>query len=618
MKKTSIINWLAPLFVFSPIFTACATFDSKEDLVADSLLGNLAIYRGDYAVAAESLEKVTSENYNEVYLLQCVESAVRVQNFEIAQKCLNRLRVGITKELASEDNGILAEVAKSSEANLPTKIDRLDILEARTIAASYPGNYSQKFIEYIKPFNDDKKNAIINQTSQLLSELNLYERGVEMFSALVAEPEMVNKHDNQIFLAEYLRNVWRDELAQKTAKQAYEQESTKLSLLIYVETLIQNGNIDEALLLLEKNQNDERFADVVLHARINKVVDLDDEKYLRNFLQEIEKKGVLNKNISIQTKLNYISRWFDLKEYSKTKELLKKYEREVLSSRNPDVIGLYIYYRGITDLELAKNSKDESNAHEYLNRIIEVPRYARLIKNHELISRFEKIGKDKFFADIDAKKGIIMAPEDYLAMARVLNQKNYPEKAFEVLEGGLVFHENDIAMLYDASMLAINLNIENKMEEYLQRIIKINPDYFHAYNALGYTWADQNRNLPQAKDYIEKALRHQPLEPIILDSYGWYFFRVQNYPKALEFLNRANNLQKDPEITAHLIEVLLTISKTKSAQGNEKNRAENLYRDAMRRYQQFPERDSSVRGLKIMKEVAQKFNFTDLKKTIEK
>ena len=302
------------------------------------------------------------------------------------------------------------------------------------------------------------------------------------------------------------------------------------------------------------------------------------------------------------------SRWFDLEEFAKVKTILSKFEKSIMSSRSTSIINQYIYLNGICDLKLAKNAKQENKAREAISHIKQIPRYRRLIKLQEYLTQIDKEGIDEFISKIDSQAGIIMSPDDYIAVSRVLNKKNLPEKALEVLENGLVFHENDSSMLYDAAMLAISLDIEDKMENYLRRIMKIDPDNFHAFNALGYTWADQNRNLPQAKEYIEKALSHQPLEPIILDSYGWYFYRVGNYQKALEFLNRALNLNHDPEIAAHLVEVLVEIDKSSQASGNERVQAEMVFNQAMSRYQQYPDKDASVRAIKIMNKVAHLLN----------
>jgi tetratricopeptide (TPR) repeat protein len=87
-------------------------------------------------------------------------------------------------------------------------------------------------------------------------------------------------------------------------------------------------------------------------------------------------------------------------------------------------------------------------------------------------------------------------------------------------------------------------------------MIQLKPDYAHAYNALGYTLADRTDRLAEAIELLEKALNLAPNDPFILDSMGWALFKVKRYGEAVEYLRRAYAGRGDPEIAAHLGEVL--------------------------------------------------------------
>src|SRR3546814_12187439 len=78
----------------------------------------------------------------------------------------------------------------------------------------------------------------------------------------------------------------------------------------------------------------------------------------------------------------------------------------------------------------------------------------------------------------------------------------------------------------------------------------------NAYNALGYTYADQNRLLDEAEDLLERALDLDPDNPYILDSVGWYLFRVGDYEAAIEYLERSYRQLPSAVVAAHLGEVL--------------------------------------------------------------
>jgi Flp pilus assembly protein TadD len=94
------------------------------------------------------------------------------------------------------------------------------------------------------------------------------------------------------------------------------------------------------------------------------------------------------------------------------------------------------------------------------------------------------------------------------------------------------------------------------MEQQLRKLIQLKPDYAQAYNALGYSLADRNIRLPEASSLLEKALELSPDDYFILDSMGWLQYRLGKLDQALDFLRRAYADKPDPEIAAHLGEVL--------------------------------------------------------------
>jgi tetratricopeptide (TPR) repeat protein len=104
------------------------------------------------------------------------------------------------------------------------------------------------------------------------------------------------------------------------------------------------------------------------------------------------------------------------------------------------------------------------------------------------------------------------------------------------------------------------------MERLLRQVIAVKPDYQHAYNALGFSFAERNVRLPEAKQLIQKALEYAPGDPFITDSLGWVEFRMGNRVEALRLLEGAYKDRPDPEIAAHLGEVLWTIGQHDQAQ----------------------------------------------------
>ena len=143
-----------------------------------------------------------------------------------------------------------------------------------------------------------------------------------------------------------------------------------------------------------------------------------------------------------------------------------------------------------------------------------------------------------------------------LAQDLLYRDFDLPERAMTVLDAGLAQMPKHPDLLYNRGLLAAQLNLLALHERDMRALIALQPDNAHAYNALGYTLADQTERLDEALELITRALEMMPNSPYILDSMGWVNFRIGNNDKAIEFLRRALDAQKSAEIAAHLGEAL--------------------------------------------------------------
>jgi Flp pilus assembly protein TadD len=159
-----------------------------------------------------------------------------------------------------------------------------------------------------------------------------------------------------------------------------------------------------------------------------------------------------------------------------------------------------------------------------------------------------------------------------LTEGQILRDANQPADALRVLEAGLVIYPDSTDLLYDSAMIAEKLNLTDKMETALRKVMKLAPTNQHAYNALGYSLAERNVRLPEALVLIEKALSLTPDDPFILDSLGWVQFRLGKLQAAETALRRAYALRPDAEIAIHLGEVLWV--------KGQKDDAKKFWRDA--------------------------------------
>jgi tetratricopeptide (TPR) repeat protein len=150
--------------------------------------------------------------------------------------------------------------------------------------------------------------------------------------------------------------------------------------------------------------------------------------------------------------------------------------------------------------------------------------------------------------------------EDSIQMVQVEAQLLRDAKAwketYEMLSKAVVRYPDSFELLYDRAMAAERIDKLDVLETDLRRVIKMKPDYAHAYNALGYTLAEKTDRLGEAKELIEKAYKLSPDDPFIMDSLGWVHYRMGQVGEALKHLQTAYSARPDPEIAAHLGEVL--------------------------------------------------------------
>ena len=162
-----------------------------------------------------------------------------------------------------------------------------------------------------------------------------------------------------------------------------------------------------------------------------------------------------------------------------------------------------------------------------------------------------------------------------LTEAQMLRDANRTREAFDLIGGALNSMPDQPELLYDYAMLAEKLEYLDLLELNLRKLISLQPDHAHAYNALGYSFADRNLRLPEAQSLLEKALQLAPEDPFIIDSMGWLLYRTGNNKQALEYLRKAYTARPDAEIAAHLGEVLWV--------SGERSEAEKIWLEAAKK-----------------------------------
>jgi tetratricopeptide (TPR) repeat protein len=261
---------------------------------------------------------------------------------------------------------------------------------------------------------------------------------------------------------------------------------------------------------------------------------------------------------------------------------------------DPEVIfAVGILSLQLNDAALAESSfkrllkldyRDKESIRLYLGQIAEDDkRYADALAEYATITEGEHVVMARVrSATVIAKRDGLDAARKYLqdaeandaqdrvqlilAEAQLLREANQVQVAFNYLQQNLDKQPDQPDLLYDYAMLAEKLDRIDILESSLRKLIMLKPDYAHAYNALGYSLAERNVRLDEALKYIDKALQLAPDDAFIIDSMGWVQYRLGHYDASLKYMRRAYTTRPDPDIAAHLGEVLWTLGEHDEAQ----------------------------------------------------
>jgi tetratricopeptide (TPR) repeat protein len=149
-----------------------------------------------------------------------------------------------------------------------------------------------------------------------------------------------------------------------------------------------------------------------------------------------------------------------------------------------------------------------------------------------------------------------LAVRFYLSEGEMLIELNHTDTALAVYGKALQQYAEDPDLLYGRSLALEKLNRVNEAETDLRGILKDNPDDARALNALGYMLTVHTDRLPEARQLVARALEIEPDDAAIMDSMGWVQFKLGNKEDARGLLQKAYDRFPDPEVAAHLGEVL--------------------------------------------------------------
>jgi tetratricopeptide (TPR) repeat protein len=301
-----------------------------------------------------------------------------------------------------------------------------------------------------------------------------------------------------------------------------------------------------------------------------------------------------------EIRLQYARELLDQKQYKAARK-----QFQYMADKNPDnpefayaiaLISLQLNDLNSAETELkqvlSKGKKDQGTVQFYLGQLSEAKN-----NDDEAINYYRQIKDGDFLVPAQIRIAYLLSKRGQLAEARqvlheiqttdneqraklamieaqLLREANQFDEAYRVLNQALEKLPNDIDLLYETAMMADKTGKPDVFEQLMRKLIKIKPDYAQAYNALGYGMLERNERIPEAMTLVEKALQLAPDDASIMDSVGWGYYRSGKLDESVKMLRRAYAGNANPEIAAHLGEVLWV--------RGDKAEAKKIWRDSLK------------------------------------
>ena len=147
--------------------------------------------------------------------------------------------------------------------------------------------------------------------------------------------------------------------------------------------------------------------------------------------------------------------------------------------------------------------------------------------------------------------------EPYEVIGDINRQRGRPSDAVAAYDQAIkrrgALGADDWVLLFDRAVAEQDSGHWPDAENDLQYALRLSPNQPNLLNFLGYSWADQNRNLPEARRLLEQAVKLAPQDGAILDSLGWVQFRQGEVSQAVRTLETAVQMDpEDPDVNTHL------------------------------------------------------------------
>ncbi|MCE9549830.1 MAG: tetratricopeptide repeat protein [Betaproteobacteria bacterium] len=507
-----------------------------EQVLYEYLLGEMALQRGQPELAAQLYLKLANSTRDPRLARYAAHLAFETRQMDKAMAAFNLW-------LEIEPDSLLAKQALATLLISGGKLDeaRPHLVSLLAAATENTGNIFMRISPMIASYPD--KTAAFDLLHALTQP---YPRVAEAHWALAQVAEAAGKH----------------ELALDEAVQAYTLRPEWDSAVLLNAKLLQGAAPQQALTLLKKYLD--TYPDTK-EVRLFYARALMEQKQNREARAEFQR--LLNAypdNADLAFAVGLLS--LDIGELDRGEKELQ----QALTNRKKDEDVVY-YYLG----QLSEAKKHDEEAMQNYSKVKGGEyNFSSRIRMAYLTNKLGKLDEARQLLHKTVTKNNKQRIQLAMVEAQILRDAQQFESAYQVLMLALEKLPSQPEIMYEAAMLADKAGKHDVFEQMMRKLIEIEPGNAQAHNALGYGLLERNERVPEAMKLVEKAYQLAPDDAGIIDSMGFGYYRLGNLPKSLEFLRRAYAANPDPEIAAHLGEVLW-------AQG-EKEQAKKMWSDALK------------------------------------
>ena len=493
--------------------------DLSEPSLYDFLLGEIALQRGDYALAAKT------------YL----DLARMTRDPRVARRAVEVAAQGKLTDLALEAARTWYEIEPQSPAALQ--------MVAALLVATKQVDEAEPYLEKLLDAEGANLEQAYVQLNRLLASNPDKASNLRVVQKLAARhPELPQAH---FAIAQAAGAAGDDETAFTEVRKAAAMRPSWEAPAVYEAQLLQKKSTADAAKRLEQFVTKNPAS---REGRLNYARALIMDKRVPEARKQFETLLAANPG---DTQLIYAIGLvaFQLKDYPVAEENMKKLAADP-DYRDQDgarfVLG-----------QIAEEQKQWPRAMEWYEQIDDGEHaFPARLRTANAMAKQGKLDAARQYLRQVSEDNPDQRPQVIVAEAQLLRDANKNKEAFDVLDKALKAEPEQPELLYDYALTAEKLEKFDLLESNLRKLMQIRPDYAHAYNALGYSFADRNTRLGEARKLIEKAIELAPEDYFIVDSLGWVQYREGDLKGAAETLRRAYSGRPDAEIGAHLGEVL--------------------------------------------------------------